>query len=212
MSMQTSIDPVEEFILKGIATRINQVFSCRSVYSTSTDKPLALKRLFEGSDVEYPFAYLSAPNITPNTESYNPHSLGRRGLPVSVNEGSVVTVRLLPANFEIEIEYNTDKYEGFANGSVLAFLRRYMFARRFGYLKFNINYGKLNFYVSSTLSDTPTVTPRESTMDSEPAYKVTSSIVVHGYVSEPMTGTQGVITEFDVQTMLGEGAQYFSFE
>ncbi len=211
------IQPLEEYVLGGFVKRFSEVFGCKTIITTATDKLKSLERTFEGREVTYPYAFVVINTIGPNNESYNAHSLGRRGLLTVVQSDFASTVRLLPANFEIEIEYHTNKYKDFHGDSVLSFLRRWMFARRFGYLKFNISYGRLAIAISLTLGDTPQVPQRENAVENETVYKVTSTATIHGYTSEASLGTQGIITALEIDGRLVNadgslpGAQFFSF-
>lgn len=211
------IKPLEEMVLAGFTKRFTQVFECPCLVTTATDKLKVLERTFSGKEVTYPYAFVTINTVGPNNESYNAHSLGRRGLLTIVQQDHAATVRILPANFEVEIEYHVNKYRDFHKDSVLYFLRRWMFARRFGYLKFNISYGRLSTAISLTLGDTPQVPLRENAVENETVYKVTAAATIHGYVSEATLGTQGIITALEIDGRLVNadgslpGAQFFSF-
>lgn len=213
----SAIQPIEDFVFEGLGNRIQQVFGCRCIYTTANDKTQVLARLSEGKKVEYPYIFMTLQNMGPNTESYATNRIARRGLAVTVGDNQAQTVRLLPTNFELEIEFITNKFKGFEQGSVLAFARRWLFARRCGYLKFNIKYGRLALWVSATLGEQVTVPQLENKVETETSYKVTTTITVHGYSSEPELGTQGIVQDLVVDGVVLNadgslpGSQFFSF-
>lgn len=193
-----NIKPIEDFVFEGLAKRMQQVFGCQCVYTTANDKTKVLARMFEGRAVTYPYIFLTLQSVAPNTESYVNHMLMRRGLPTVINDGFMHTVRVIPTNFEIEVEFVTNQFQGQDQGNVLAFAKRWMFARRCGYLKFTVNYGALELKIAMTLNDNVPTPPLENKVESETAYKVTTSMVVHGFVSESDLGTQGIVQSVEV--------------
>lgn len=213
MAEQQQIKPLEEFVLSGLLARYQQVFGCLCAYVTAVDKIKVIERLFEGKTPSYPYALLTLTGVTRNMESYNPHSMARRGLVVDVGQGQAITTRVIPANFEIEIEYHTDKYKGFTGNSVLAYTRRWMFAQRMGYLKFNTRYGRIMFSTGATLADISGIPVRDSATDAETVYKLPSTLTLHGYVSEPTIGTVGIIDSIDLEQGVQDNpnSQFFPF-
>jgi hypothetical protein len=216
-NMESKIQPLEDYVLAGFSSRFQQVFNCICLYATATDKMKALERVFGGREVTYPYALFTIQTLASNNESYVNQSLARRGLTTVVKDGFLHTVRLMPANFEIEIEYYTNRYQGLEQGSVLAFVKRWLFARRLGYLKFNINYGSLTPMVGVTMSESLTLPPRENSVEQETVYKTVTTATIHGYISEASLGTKGVIQQLDVEELVLNpdgsvpGYQFFSF-
>ena len=82
----TVIQPLEDYIFAGFTKRFQQVFNCPGIITTAVDKTKTLARVFEGKPVTYPYAFLNVQSLGVNTESYNPQSLGRRGLPILVKD------------------------------------------------------------------------------------------------------------------------------
>lgn len=204
-----ALQPIDDYVFKGFQQQYQQTFGCMCTYTNVHEKSKLIERLFDGKEVRYPWAYFVLQNVTPNTESYNPHYLGRRGLPVTLDTdgGGLLTARLLPVNFEIEISYITNKFQSRDQGSVLSYMRRWMMARRFGYLKFDISYGRLSpIGIGVTLADSVPMPTRENVVEQETAYTCTATATIHGYISEPETGHQGVIQELDtIQFVSGPG-------
>jgi hypothetical protein len=126
----------------------------------------------------------------------------------------VSLARIIPTNFEIEVAFLTNKYEGIDTSSVSGFARRWLFARRNGFLTYNINYGMTQLSISYTIADTLSIPQRESPADQESIYQVTGNVTVHGYVSEPVLGERGVINQIQLTAThpeLPAGTQFFSF-
>lgn len=199
---QVTIQPLEELILAGFQSRFQQVFSCLAIYTTSSDKTRLIQRVFNGKTITYPYAFITLQNISANTNSYNSNSLARNGLIAYSKNDLAYRTKLIPTNFEIEIEYVTNKFQGTEAGSVLTFIKRYLFARKNGYLKFNVNYGRLAISVSVTLNNSTNTPVRENLLESESVYKVTNTVTIHGYISEPALGTIGVIQNIEVDAEL----------
>lgn len=197
-----TIQPVEDFVFEGLSKKIQQVFNCICIITTANDKTKVLARVLEGKKVEYPYIFIVPQSLGANTESYNANFLGRRGLITTIDGDVARTVRIMPANFDVELEFVTNKYQSLEQGSMLAFARRWLFARRFGYLKFNVRYGRLNLAIAPTLADVVTLPQLDNKVEAEASYKATTTLTVHGYISEPELGTQGIIEELKVQTFL----------
>ncbi len=213
----SAIQPIENFVFEGLLKRMQQVFGCICIHTNANDKTKALARVFEGRPVVYPYMFLVVKTLSQNKESYTTNRLARRGVSISNAEGQSQTVRILPTNFEFEVEYVTNKFQGLEQGSVLAFSRRWLFAQRCGYLKFNIKYGRLVLWISATPSDSIEIPTLENKVETETAYKSTANLTVHGYVSEPELGSQGVTQELQInEVIVGAdgsvaGSQFFAF-
>lgn len=187
------------------------------IFTTATDKAQVLAKMFENKTVSYPYAFLTVQSMGSNPESRSTNMMARQGVVALVDDGSAERVRLMPCNFEIEVEFITNKFQGIEQGAVLSYIRRWLFARRAGYLKFNISYGRLALGIGVTLNDTPAIPLRDNVVETESIYKVVSTLTVHGYISEPITGTVGVIQDLQINgqslNLDGSvpGAQFFAF-
>jgi hypothetical protein len=211
------VKPVEDFVFEGLQTRLQQVFGCLCFYTTSNDRTKILARLTEGEKPEYPFLFITLTNLTHTSDSYNTNQMARRGLRVKMGDGFMRTVRIMPASFDIEIEYVTNKFQGLEQGSVLAFVRRWMFARRCGYLKFDIRYGTLNLWIAPMMNEQVNIPQLDNKVETETAYKTTATLTMRGYISEPVLGTIGIVENLQVNgvTMNTDGSmpnsQFFPF-
>lgn len=199
------LEPIEDLIYTGLVQRMQQVFGCLPVITTASDKTALIARLRSGDQVEYPYMFLTIQSVAHNKESYSANGIARRGLTTLVEQDQIYNVRLMPVNIEIEVEFHTNKFQGIGSEAVLTFAKRWMFAYRCGYLKFNVEYGRLNVAVSMTLNESVSTPPLENKTETETAYKVTSSLTLHGYVSEAQLATQGRITSLEVDQVLTNG-------
>lgn len=216
--MSVTIQPVEDMMWAGFQSRFQQVFNCPVIYTTATDKMKVLAAMLDNKPPVYPYAFVTIQSIGPNKESYASNSLARRGLVTTVGDGMAYRVRLMPAKFELEIEYMTNEFQSTASGSVLAFIRNWIFAARQGTLKFNINYGRLAISIGAILSDTPSIPLRENVVEQETLYKIVGNVTLSGWVSQPELGTVGVIKGLEVNGVplnpdgSVPGSQFFAFD
>ncbi len=202
----TKVLPIDDYVLEGFNQRFQQVFDCsQCLFTNEHEKTKIIQRIFgEGQPLEYPYAYFSMTAISANTESYNAHSLMRRGIVMNVNsEDTVQTVRIIPTNFELELHYITNKFDSVDQGSVRAFARRWLLARRAGYLKFNIKYGRLSFGINLTLPDSVSIPSRDNIVEGTTDYDVSVNVTIHGYTSEPILGSYGKTNKINANTSIG---------
>lgn len=193
---QIVIPPVEELILDGICERFQQVFGCPTLHTNGYEKITALQNALAGKAVEYPYAVATLKGISPDTESWSGHEMARRGLNVVINSQSnqAWKAKLLPVRMDMQIEYHTNAFTG-RKGSALRALSRWLFARRLGYLKFNVQYGRVVLGIGTELAEAPEVPERENITESETVYKIPFSLTIRGWVSQPELQRQGVVKE-----------------
>lgn len=204
------IIPIETQVLQGLVERFTQVFRCRAILTTTQDKTRVLESLSEGKDIEYPFAFLTVQSLQHNREQRQSAYLARRGLSVAQGQGQAFTARLIPTNFSIEVEFRTAQFSGPDASTVMGYAKRWLFAAKCGMLKFNVQYGQLAVRIGITMDDTVPTPPLENRVEAETCYKITSNLVVHGWVSESELGSQGVIGEIELETAFGT-EQGFTF-
>lgn len=204
---QIVIPPVEELILKGICDRFQQVFGCPTLHTNGYEKVPAVARALAGKDVEYPFAIATLKGISADNESWSSHEMARRGLNVVVQTrtNQAWKAKLLPTRFDMQIEYHTNAFTGRA-GSALRALSRWLFARRLGYLKFSVNYGRVVLDIGTELAEAPEVPERENITEAETVYKIPFTLTIRGWVSQPELQRQGI-----VQEVIQEGQLFRAF-
>lgn len=211
-----TILPVDSYIREGFSKQMIEQFRCPAAFATSVDELRTLLSMQGNSPVEYPYIFLRQSSVSMSKESYNPNRLSRQGIPVTINSDNTQfqMARIIPANFEIEATFHTNRMDGNAVSSVNGFVRRWLFASRNGSLQFNVDYGLTKISVSYTLSDSVPTPPRESPTDQESVYKVVATATIHGYVSEPELGTRGRINQIllaDAHPTEQTGSQFFKF-
>lgn len=206
----TAIRPIEDYMLEGVEQRLYETFGAPVKVVNAYEKARALESVLGGKTLKYPYMFARLGTLGPNPESYSTNAMGRRGMQVVIadDQNMAYTVRVLPTNFSLELEYYTDQFDLNQDRSALAFGRRWLFARRLGMLKFNIDYGRLAFSVGCTMDESITLPDRNNLVESQSHYQITGSCVFHGYVSEPMLGTQGVVNEVHTATQVS-GAKAF---
>jgi len=195
------IDPVERLVLAGLSKKFAQVFSCpQTIVSSAYEKMRLLSKRKVGEPINYPMAFLKVTGIGAATDRYVSPYMARTGTQTvaSDDDNSAIAVKLLPANFQVEIEFRTDQFDLSAESSVLAFSRRWLFARRNGLLKFNVAYGKLSLMIGTILDEQVTVPERASTTEQVPEYLVTAGMQLLGWVGEPQTRTIGTVQNVDL--------------
>lgn len=203
MSKPLLINPIEEAVFQGVQRRVSEVFGCPAVITTNYDKVQVLQRL-RAQVPDYPYIFLIPNVLGANPSSYVTSRLARTGLAVTLEDvtGTGYNVRLLPANFDFQLEFVTNKFMGADSDSVMAFSRRWLFARRLGYLKFNMNYGQLNVPVGITMDESVSLPSMDNKAEAEAVYTLIANFTLHGYVSEPELREMAVISEVQVTTVL----------
>ncbi|EMI5828672.1 hypothetical protein ROB59_000276 [Staphylococcus aureus] len=195
------IAPIDFFVFEEFQSRFQQVFNCsKCAFINTHDKTAQLQKLFgKGKPLTYPYAYFEVKKISENIDSYNPHQMMRRGMVLNVNSGSTIqTVRVLPTDYEIDITYVTNRFQSVEQGSVIAFSRRWLMARRLGWLKGSIDYGRMQFGIGITMDSSISTPSLGNIVEAETAFAVSVSATVHGYTSEPVLGEQGKINTINV--------------
>lgn len=192
------IEPIESFVLAGFLKRYQSVFfHCPVIWASSTDKLLALKRAVGNSELTYPYAFLTLESVAYDTDAgLNNSSLGRRGIAITVNEGETLAqrVRLMSAIFNVQCEFVTNQYT-----QAVEYTKLWMFAYRFGHLKFNIKYGKLkNVRCNVDLADSASIPIREDKTENESVYTIETTASIHGYVSKSLVETKPLLHDIRV--------------
>jgi len=189
------IQPVDTFVREGFAEKMTEQFRAPAMFVTSPDAIQNLKIAIGNKTPRYPYIFIRQQSVSDNPDSYVTHRLVREGLAVQYSKNQYEMVRLLPANFVVEVTFVTNKHSGVGPDSVDGFIRRAMFARRNGSLSFKIDYGMATFPITYTIDNTLNTPARENPADLEAVYQVVMNVTIHGYVSEPMTGTRGRIQQ-----------------
>jgi hypothetical protein len=201
--MTTEIQPLDYFVLAGFQQRFQQTFGgVKCAYVNANDKARIIQRVFgEGETLTYPYAYLVVKRQGINEHSYNPGYLSRRGIVVNISDKNTYqTVRILPVDFDIECTYVTNEFRSVGQGSALAFVRRWLMARRNGYLKFSVDYGTNQFGIGVDMDENIPIPIRENITEAETSLEIVCNCVIHGYISEPILGEKGRVNQFNVNS------------
>lgn len=193
-----NIEPIENFVLAGFLKRYQSVFfHCPVIWASSNDKLLALKRAVGNSELTYPYAFLTLDSIAYDSDAgLNNSSLGRRGIAITVNEGETLSqrVRLMSAVFNINCQFTTNSHM-----QAIEYTKLWMFAYRFGHLKFNIKYGRLkNIRCNVILADSASIPIREDKTENESVYTIETTAEIHGYVSKSLIETKPMLHDLRV--------------
>lgn len=208
--------PIEEMILGGFATRLQQVFGCMFVVTNEHEKTKAIQRMVGGQQVKYPYGFVSINTFDTTTQTYNPHYFVRHGIEVFVkSDQQLHAMHCMPCAIEVEIEYHTNVFLNSsrvnstkdANLSAAAFMRRWVMAARAGYTKFMVNYGQTEFGINVILSPSVTAPKKDNLVENEQVYVTTATATIQGWVSEPILKRAGIVREIrlgvDVQAPVG---------
>lgn len=218
VSKQKQIRPIEDYILKGFQERFTEVFGCMSILIAAEDKAVALEAAFEGQTPVVPYAFLKPTSFATNTNSYNRRALARHGLVILKHEGITHKVKLTPVVFDIEVEYITDRFQGYKN-SAMSFSRRWMMTLSQNHLRFAFQYGNVQFNIADiTMQESVPITPRGNPVENVTQYSILTSVQIKGYVSEPMLMESSTIQEMEVGIGVGSiggkivSTQFISFD
>lgn len=200
-----NIDPLERLCINGIKSKFSQVFNCKNTEVTSAyEKMRILKERKAGENISYPMAFLKISTLSGATDRYTSPYLARTGVQIvsSDDNTSAISVKVLPANFQIDVEYRTNQFDLDIETSAMAFSRKWLFARRNGKLKFNISYGRVSFLIGSVMDEQVNIPERPGITESAAEYIVTSSLVLQAWISEPQTKIIGTVQKVDVTQAL----------
>lgn len=213
-----TLQPIDTFIFEAFTKRFQQVFDAKAcAFVNQNDKTEVLQRLQGGKELNYPYAWFEHDTFAASTDTYSSNYLARRGLDIVVDGDTLHRARILPTTFEVTVNFVTNKFTSVEQGSVLAFSRRWLWARRGGFMKFKVNYGRVQFNINTVLSESVTIPKRENVTETEADYTVTTSATIHGFISEPVTGEIGKISHLEVVEQIGSvspnvaGSQFFPF-
>jgi hypothetical protein len=214
------IQPVDALVRAGFAQKMTEQFRAQTSWTTSPDKLAALKALRGNTPVEYPYIFLTQQSLSPNHEGYVSHRLARYGVPVMVSDDEKVMhyARIIPQNFEIEVTFITNAYDGNGLNTVDGFARRWHFALRNGFMHYRVNYGLTAVDITAMLNDTLSLPSRENPAETESVYQVVANATIKGYISEPELGSRQRVLEVEadarVATQLPQATgatQFFPF-
>ena len=200
---QQSVAPIENFIFNGIVNRLHQTFGCYVQFTNAENRMQEMLKIRKERNIRFPYIFVSLSDVSFVESYYNSNYLARQGMTVRLADSgnALARVKLLPCTFSMRVEYFTDHRDG-DEGSVLWFIKRWMFARRLGYLKFNVKYGR-TYSCPVMLDDSLSHPMKTAETEGVGCYTVEGSLTIHGFVSESKLLTSGVTTDL-VTNIAGE--------
>lgn len=191
--IDNKILPIENYVLSGFLKRYQAVFfKCPVIWASSDDKLLALKRAIGNTELSYPYAFLTLESVAYDQDAgLNNSSLGRRGLIITMNETNELSqkARIMSALFNVNCQFVTNSQQ-----QAIEYTKLWMFAYRFGHLKFNIKYGHLkNIRCNVDLADSASIPIREDKTESLSVYTIETTAAIHGYVSKALIETKALL-------------------
>lgn len=204
---QQKISPIENFIITGINQRLYQAFNCPTYLSNSESWILEAERIRK-QVIKPPYIVGQLTSIRANDNFYNSNCLSRRGIVISDLSNNVAyKSKILPVVYDYDIKYTCLDLE-----KTLWFMKRWLFARRLGYIKFTVKYGKESFGCNIELSDTVQQPQKEQETQGYSNYEVQTSMSVIGFMSEAELITEPKITDIVSVTKYGESDPNPSFK
>jgi hypothetical protein len=208
MANNLSVRPVEEFVFQGLAKRFQQVFDCICVYTNTYETMRAVQQIFDGKPVQYPFAIMRIDGMRMTENTWNTQQMARKGLITSIQDDgkNAWAVKLMPATFTIGIEYHTNQFDLSLNNSVLAFAKSWIFARRNGFLKYEVQYGNLALQILPQLDNDLQIPSMDNQANKEAVFVVKANIQLLGWISQAHLGTENLVKEINVGVTVSEPA------
>lgn len=205
--LNLTLEPIEEFVFKGLQQKISRVFETQTVWVTANDKVKTLQRMFgsenqEGNDVKvkYPYTFLTLGSVTESVDRGNTRASAMRGLSnvVPSTDGKrTFRVQYIPTDFSVSIEFVTNNF-----AQVKSFANRWLFAKKLGWFNFNVSYGRGSFSVSVSPEGSVQIPQREAELDTPAEYTVQASLTIGGYISLSTLVEQQVTNSLEIDFTL----------
>jgi hypothetical protein len=210
--LQKPVDPVEHFVFNGLQKRIFDALEVKCVWLTGPDKLPALQALFgnqnagafDYSSVQYPYGFLTMQSWEEDTERGNTHYMARKGFPVALDDSGnrAFYARIIPVKMTVKFECVHNSNSGMIN-----FIKMLFMARRDGWLKFNVAYGRTTLEVSVYPEPNATIPQRADSPDMPKDFAFEGTLDVRGFLSLPVLNEQQVITSVENDGFLAADAQ-----
>jgi hypothetical protein len=178
--LNLQLTPVENLIFDGLQRSFLRVFKTPAVWSTSTDKVKAIASLFNGHPIRYPYAVLSLSSTSEAVDRFNVSNTARRGttVVVSSDQKRSFRVQFIPVDFEVSVEFYSNSYQ-----NLLTFSNEWLFARRLGWLKFEVAYGSKSFSIGIEQEPNLSIPQREADPNESQEYLLTTILKIVGHIS-----------------------------
>lgn len=195
--LNKTVDPIESFVFAGLQKKFIEVFEAPSIWVTSTDKTKAIQKLFGNvasgateSNIQYPYAFLTVASVSPSDSRGNIRALGLYGMTVSISDDQkrAYRAKLQPVDFTVTVEYVTNSYT-----DVLKFVNTWLFSRREGWLRFNVQYGLLSTSTSVVQDGNVSYPLKEADLGNVQEYTINATMVVESYISFAVLQEQQIV-------------------
>jgi hypothetical protein len=117
-------------------------------------------------------------------------------------------VHLLPVDYTVSVDYVTNSAQ-----AMRTFASEWLFAKRKQWLSFVVNYGNVDLAIRVEPSGQISLPLREADVGSQPTYTASTTLVVHGYISQATLVEQQIVSSLTADGVLGDGQNtaFFSF-
>lgn len=206
--LNLKLDPIEKFIFAGFQKLFLSYFECPCIWQTTDAEDRALNKLFNkdlGNDaksvVPYPYAFLKVQAYAEDPTRLNLSRLAVRGLTIVPTQDTKRSYRvhLIPVDFSVNVKFVTNKYS-----DVQQFASRWLFAKLRSYLKFNVVYGRATFTITCQPEANVSIPLPPASNEEIIEYPVEVSLILKGFISEPVLQEQQVATQVTTEIILGE--------
>ncbi len=197
-----NLKPVEDFIFEGVARKIVQVFQIKAAWVTADDNATVVQRLFGPTEGrKYPYITISPSVLQRNADRMHNRRAATRGsiVHVTTDQKRTFDVTFLPTDFVLSLELVTNKYS-----EAFVFGKEWLIAGVKGHLKFNVEYGRTNFGIGMTLSDSINLPQRQADPSNVTEYKMNTELTVNGYISDATLREQQVADKVNINGVLQE--------
>lgn len=214
--LNLTLEPLESLIKKGLQRKIQNLTEAKTIWTSSSDKTLALQQLFgsPGSTtnditVEYPYIFLTVNSVTEAENRLHNRMAAMRGMPSVIvdDQKRCFNVRFLAVDTSVSFQYVSNSFK-----QVERMAAMWLFARKNGWFKFDVQYGRSHFGIGVDLDPNVNLPLREADPEDSPEYLLEASLTLQGFLSFPTLIEQQVANQLHFDFQLSDGTQFWSFD
>ena len=213
--MNLNLEPLDSLILKGIQAKIQNLTEARTVWTSSTDRALTLQQLFghpgaNTSDITitYPYVFLTITSVTESEVRLHNRTTALRGFPSVIvdDQKRAYNVKFLAVDTAVNVQFGSNSYKQIQRMASL-----WMFARKNGWLKFDVQYGRTQFGIGVEMDNNVTMPVREADPEDVSEYILDANLTIQGFISLPTLIEQQVANQVEHTFDLPDGTTFWSF-
>lgn len=213
--LNVTLEPLESLILKGIQQKFQNLTGAKTIWTSSSDKTLTLQQLFGNPSsttndvtITYPYIFLTVNSVSESETRLHNRTSSMRGYPsvITDDQKRAYNVKFLALDTAVGIQFVTNSYK-----QVLRFANLWMFARRDGWLKFDVAYGRTHFGVHVDMENSLSLPQREADPEDVSEYVVEGNFTIHGFMSFATLIEQQVANRVEYDFQLPEATTFWSF-